>query len=156
MSGGWRRMSARWPRRPLVSAGIGIVAAALGAAACSSTSTAPSAPAHKVSTAAPSATTVTVRSAPAGALGSILVDSQGKTLYRFSADHRNASTCSGVCAQAWPPLVVPPGTSPTTGSGVKGTLGTLTRADGTVQVTVDGWPLYTFAADTAAGQTKGQ
>src|SRR5689334_18739721 len=88
-------------------------------------------------------------------LGSVLVDSQGRTLYLWQADTASKSTCTGACATAWPPLET--GTKPTAGGGVKSSLlGTTKRADGSKQVTYNGHPLYTFQGDTAAGQTTGQ
>jgi predicted lipoprotein with Yx(FWY)xxD motif len=71
-------------------------------------------------------------------------------------DKGTTSECYGSCATAWPPLLA---TGPVTISGrftVPGDLGTTTRTDGTRQVTYGGHPLYYFAGDTAAGQTKGQ
>ncbi|MDQ6720585.1 MAG: hypothetical protein M3003_07300, partial [Candidatus Dormibacteraeota bacterium] len=59
------------------------------------------------------------------------------------------------CATAWPPLTVATGTTPTGGSGVTGPLGTITRSDGSLQVTYKGLPLYFFRSDSAAGETKG-
>ena len=89
------------------------------------------------------------------ALGSFLVDSKGMTLYIFTKDTANTSTCSGACANNWPPLLT--NGAPTAGTGVTASLlGTLTRADGSVQVTYNSMPLYYFAADKAAGDTKGQ
>jgi predicted lipoprotein with Yx(FWY)xxD motif len=89
------------------------------------------------------------------ALGTILVDSQGKTLYLFRADTGTKSACTGACAAAWPPLVTT--AKPTAGGGVKGSLlGSSKRADGTEQVTYGGHPLYLFTGDTASGQTNGQ
>jgi predicted lipoprotein with Yx(FWY)xxD motif len=88
-------------------------------------------------------------------LGRILVDAQGRTLYMFEADKNGKSACSGACASAWPPLT-------TSGSAVAGTgaamklLGTTKRSDGTTQATYNGWPLYLYAGDSAAGQTTGQ
>lgn len=87
-------------------------------------------------------------------LGPILVGPNGMTLYLYMKDTANVSNCSGGCAAAWPPLTVT-GT-PTAGTGVAGTLGTTKRADGSMQVTYDGWPLYYYAADTKAGDTTGQ
>ncbi len=81
----------------------------------------------------------------------VLTDSQGKTLYWFVPDTPTASKCSGSCATFWPPVKGPV----TAGSGVTGTLGTITRSDGTKQATYDGHPLYTYAGDSAAGQAKG-
>jgi len=77
------------------------------------------------------------------------------TLYIYTKDTPNTSTCYGACAAAWPPLLSE-GT-PTAGSGVDATkLGTMTRTDGSTQVTYNGWPLYYFALDKAAGDTNGE
>lgn len=82
----------------------------------------------------------------------VLTNAQGRTLYWFVPDTSTTSNCTGSCATLWPPVMGPA----TAGSGVTGTLGTITRSDpaGT-QVTYDGHPLYTYAADTSAGQNKG-
>lgn len=88
-------------------------------------------------------------------LGSFLVDDKGMTLYMFTKDTPNTSTCYDKCAAAWPPLL-------TTGKPVAGTgadaslLGTTMRTDGTTQVTYNGWPLYYYTKDTAIGDTNGQ
>ena len=87
--------------------------------------------------------------------GEILVDGQGRTLYLFEADKGTASTCDGACASAWPPLTT--AGSPNAGPGVSASqLGTTTRGDGTTEVTYNGHPLYTYAGDSAPGQTSGQ
>ena len=88
-------------------------------------------------------------------LGSFLVDSKGMTLYIYTKDSPNTSTCTGQCATAWPPLL-------TTGAPMAGTgadaskLGTTMRADGTTQVTYKGHPLYFFAKDKDDGDAYGQ
>jgi predicted lipoprotein with Yx(FWY)xxD motif len=88
-------------------------------------------------------------------LGTFLVDGQGRTLYLWVADQGSTSTCSGPCAQAWPPLTTTG--APKASGGVKSSLlGTVKRADGTREVTYAGHPLYTFTGDTQAGQTTGQ
>src|ERR1700686_5134753 len=88
-------------------------------------------------------------------LGEILVDANGKTLYPFEADTSTQSTCSGACAQAWPPLTTTG--SPKAASGATASLlGTTTRSDGTTQVTYNGPPLYAFVADTKPGDTNGE
>jgi len=81
----------------------------------------------------------------------VLTNSKGLTLYSFGPDTSTTSNCNGQCATYWPPVIGPV----TAGPGVTGTLGTITRADGTVQATYDGHPLYTYVADTAPGQDKG-
>jgi predicted lipoprotein with Yx(FWY)xxD motif len=88
-------------------------------------------------------------------LGRILVSSRGRTLYLFEKDKPGTSSCYGGCAAYWPPLLTT--SKPIGAAGVKaGLLGATRRTDGTIQVTYAGHPLYTFALDTKAGQTKGQ
>lgn len=100
------------------------------------------------------ATSVGLQDTP---LGRILVDGGGRTLYMFAMDSKGqAGTCEGQCLAAWPALLAPSG-APVAGSGVDGALlSTIARSDGTSQVAYAGWPLYTFARDTAPGDTAGQ
>jgi predicted lipoprotein with Yx(FWY)xxD motif len=88
-------------------------------------------------------------------LGTILVDGQGRTVYEFANDSRNKSTCDGVCAQEWPPVMAPD-TLPSSLPDVPGELGSTTRDDGGRQLTIAGHPLYTFSGDGEPGQTNGQ
>ena len=89
------------------------------------------------------------------ALGKVLVDARGRTLYLFEKDKHGMSACYGACASYWPPLLGPAKARP--GSGVRASLlGVTRRADGKRQVTYAGHPLYTFAVDTKAGQTSGE
>jgi predicted lipoprotein with Yx(FWY)xxD motif len=88
------------------------------------------------------------------ALGPILVDSTGRTLYHFTRDSENHSVCYDQCANVWPPLLV--GATDATLDGVGGTVGAAVRNDGNRQVTYDGMPLYYYATDANAGDTKGQ
>ena len=88
-------------------------------------------------------------------LGSFLVDSKGMTLYLFTTDTPNTSNCYGGCAKFWPPLLTTG--APTAGAGVTASmLGTTKRTDGTTQVTYNGWPLYYYVSDKAAGDTTGE
>ena len=97
----------------------------------------------------------TVGTASAGNLGTILVDSQGRTLYLFAKDSGTKSACSGACATAWPP--VRDSGKPTAGTGLNASLlGTAPRSDGNPQVTYNGHPLYTFVMDQKPGDAKGQ
>jgi predicted lipoprotein with Yx(FWY)xxD motif len=101
----------------------------------------------------------TVDVAKSKSFGMILVGSTGKTLYRYTVDGKGINRCSSnaTCAKYWPPLLVKTGAKPTAGSGASGALlGTIKAAHGMRQVTYAGFPLYFFAGDTAAGQTKGQ
>jgi predicted lipoprotein with Yx(FWY)xxD motif len=89
------------------------------------------------------------------ALGNVLTDPSGRTLYMFDPDKQGASTCYAKCAQAWPPLTAT-GT-PGAGAGADASLlGTTKRREGTTQVTYGRWPLYYFAPDTKPGDVKGQ
>jgi predicted lipoprotein with Yx(FWY)xxD motif len=88
-------------------------------------------------------------------VGSVLVDAQGRTLYRYTPDHGGKSTCTGGCAAAWPPATVS-GSRPLAATGVKGAVTTTTRANGVKQLAFDGMPLYRFSADSATSDAKGQ
>ena len=88
-------------------------------------------------------------------LGNVLVDAKGRTLYLFEADKVLMSACSGACASVWPPLMSTG--EPTAGPGVAASkLGTTERSGGATEVTYNGHPLYTYAGDSAPGQTSGQ
>ena len=88
-------------------------------------------------------------------LGMILVRSNGHALYLFGKDRNGESACSASCAQFWPPVLSR--SKPTAGPGVHASLlGTTKRSDGSVQVTYNKHPLYTYALDKQAGQTKGE
>jgi predicted lipoprotein with Yx(FWY)xxD motif len=89
-------------------------------------------------------------------LGSVLTGPNGLTLYTRAGDTATKSTCYGGCATAWPPLTLKSGTSARGGAGVTGKFGKLLRADGSIQVTYNGLPLYYWQGDTKAGQTTGQ
>jgi predicted lipoprotein with Yx(FWY)xxD motif len=100
-------------------------------------------------------TAVTEVKVTTGSLGRMLVDAHGRTLYVFSSDANGASSCYGDCATNWPALTTKG--SPKAGAGLMdGALGTMTRTDGSTQVTVDGHPVYTFSGDTAPGDTNGE
>jgi len=161
-------MSLAFNRRSIAT-GFGAILVGLLAAACSpAATTAPATTAPVVTTApattGPAATTPAstvgvstgvVVSVATTSLGSVLTGPNGLTLYTHAGDSATSSTCTGGCATAWPPLTVAAGTSALPGTGVTGTLGTLTRADGTVQVTYNGLPLYGWQGDAKAGETTG-
>ena len=89
-------------------------------------------------------------------MGTILVAaSNHHTVYTFDSDTPGVSKCNGGCASTWPPLTVAGAATPTGGAGVTGQLGTITRSDGSMQVTYKGLPLYFFHSDANAGDTKG-
>jgi predicted lipoprotein with Yx(FWY)xxD motif len=86
--------------------------------------------------------------------GDILTDADGMTIYFFANDTEGVSNCEGDCLANWPPVEVDG--DPTAGDGVDAELGTIERSDGTVQLTVNGFPAYLFAGDSEPGDTNGQ
>ena len=141
-------------------AAAGTAAVAVSAAACSSSSSSGTA-AGGASSSAPASASSAAASSTAAASGAlktaqvsgvtVVTNAKGFTLYSFAPDTATASKCTGACAQIWPPVSGPA----TAGSGVTGKLATITRSDGSTQATYDGHPLYTYVADTAPGQAKG-
>jgi predicted lipoprotein with Yx(FWY)xxD motif len=131
------------------------IAVALLVAACSSSAATQGAGGQTGGPVSGSTTTVMVKSI-GGA--NILVDgASGLTLYVFANDAANSgkSACNGSCATTWPPLTVSSGTTPSAGAGASGKLGTITRDDGTTQVTYNGLPLHHYSGDSAPGDTNG-
>jgi len=136
----------------------GLAALALTVSACSSSGSSSSTPAAGTSS-SPAASAPASSAAAGGSTVSqttvggqqVLTDAKGDVLYWFVPDTATESKCSGSCLTFWPVVAGPV----TAGSGVTGTLGTITRSDGSKQATYDGHPLYTFAGDKAPGQNKG-
>ncbi|MGW5723842.1 hypothetical protein ACWEVP_47290 [Amycolatopsis sp. NPDC003865] len=90
-------------------------------------------------------------------VGAVVTDADGKTLYRFDKDLSQppTSNCDGECATAWPPVLA--GEAPPMLQGIQETqVGTLTRKDGSKQLTLNGWALYEFSGDKAPGVANGQ
>ena len=153
--------------RGRVGGGAALAGVALLVAACgSSTSSSPASTSTSTTTgagsaSAPAATgseaaarTVSIATA-AGPHGTFLAGAGGRALYLWDGDHGARSSCSGACAQAWPPLLAK--SAPHARGAVRASdLGTITRAGATRQVTYKGHPLYYFAGDTGAGTTAGQ
>jgi predicted lipoprotein with Yx(FWY)xxD motif len=100
------------------------------------------------------ASTVALKTETTGA-GTILASPRGLTLYYYAEDKRGSgrSVCTGSCAAAWPPLIAP--VRAPAGVRLPGPLGVITRPDGTRQVTINGYPIYRYADDTAPGQAAG-
>jgi predicted lipoprotein with Yx(FWY)xxD motif len=90
--------------------------------------------------------------------GTVLVDSNGLTLYELASESDGTIMCTASCATTWPPVLLPAGvSSATAGSGVSASeLGTISRPDGGTQVTYGGMPLYLFVSDQGPGQDTGQ
>lgn len=148
---------------PLLSVAFILAACSSGGATPAPTTSPTAAPSTAPST-APSAMPAASGAAAAGvtiqlsdtSLGSIVTDGDGRTLYVFTADSANTSSCTSSCLDNWPPLTSD--AAPTIGHGLDAaSFGSITRADsGATQVTFDGHPLYYFAGDSAAGDTNGQ
>ena len=99
----------------------------------------------------------TVRTTHNAALGSILVNSGGRTLYHYLGDRGKTIACTGGCAGEWPPLLIGAAAKPVGGAGIQTSkLGSIRRPDGGIQVTYNGLPLYRFAGDAKAGEVEGQ
>lgn len=146
------------PRRfgALALVGGALLLSACGSSSSSSTQSASNAaasstPATPVSSSSSGATIKTA----SGSAGTYLSGSSGRAIYLWVADVNGQSACSGACAQAWPPVTT--SGAPHAGGSVSSSgLGTITRSDGTKQVTYHGHPLYYYAGDTGAGTTTGQ
>jgi predicted lipoprotein with Yx(FWY)xxD motif len=137
-------------RLPLCAGALGVL---LLAAACGGSSTAVTASTGGGTAAVkPSATIVKTATTSAG---KILVDSQGRTMYAFAADKKGHSNCNGACLTYWP-AVSAGAKAPTAGAGVTATFGVIKRTDGTSQLSVDGWPMYTYVGDSKSGAVTGQ
>jgi predicted lipoprotein with Yx(FWY)xxD motif len=148
----------RRPRSIPFLAGAAVALIAFAATGCGSDNDS-SATVEPTRTAATSGATAAnaavVGAAAVGGLGTILVDSQGRTLYLFKKDSGKHSACSGACAASWPPLLATG--KPTVGAGASASIvGTARRSDGKLQVTYGGHPLYLFTGDKQPGDANGQ
>jgi predicted lipoprotein with Yx(FWY)xxD motif len=143
---GWR-----WAAAGLLAAGCGSSAPAKPATSTTPPAPTTSAPAPTTSAAPSSAsTTAALKTTKIGGV-SVVTDAKGKTVYWFVPDTSTKSNCNGSCSSIWPPVAGPV----TAAAGVTGKLGTITRSDGSTQATYDGHPLYTYVADTKAGEATG-
>jgi predicted lipoprotein with Yx(FWY)xxD motif len=136
-----------------MSGAVAVAAVAVAVAACgSSGSTSGASNAAASSSASAGGTSIATAS---GADGKYLVGSSGRALYLWVADPSGRSVCAAACAKFWPPLLTK--SAPSAAGGVTaGQLGTITRSNGSQQVTYDGHPLYYFSLDRSQGSIKGQ
>ncbi len=151
----------------LASAVGGAVGVALLVAACASGSSSAAAPAGSSAASSAPSSAASAASGSAAASGAMVIttatssgntfltDGSGRAVYRWTKDAGDASACTGACAGAWPPVTTT-GTPTASGNVKAGDLGTITRSDGTKQVTYDGHPLYYFSGDSGAGTATGQ
>jgi predicted lipoprotein with Yx(FWY)xxD motif len=136
---------------PAIAASLLI--AACGSSSSSSTTSSAAGTQPTAQTSGSPSSVVLVKSA-SSSLGTILIDGQGMTLYHLSGEQNGKFICtSSACVGVWHPLIAPSSGTP---GGEVGSLGTVKRPDGTVQVTYKGTPLYTFTGDQQSGETKGQ
>jgi len=153
----------------------GTVAVLLAVAACGSSNSSSTSSSSAATTAPPSSTStatstssptstdaatgagVKISSATIPRLGPVLVNAQGRTLYMFEPDKDKRVTCVTGCAAVWPPLFLPSGQKPVAVGAVKeALLGSDADPTGGQVITYNGWPLYTYVADTAPGKATGQ
>jgi predicted lipoprotein with Yx(FWY)xxD motif len=124
----------------LAAAGLGVAALVLlGVAVANATASAPAA-----------TTTTALKTATIGGM-TVLTNGKGFTLYSFAPDTPTTSKCYGTCAAYWPPVIG----SSAAGSGLPGKTTTIKRTDGSLQLTYNGHPLYTYVGDSAPGQASG-
>jgi predicted lipoprotein with Yx(FWY)xxD motif len=105
--------------------------------------------------AAPAAGTTVAVKAGSSSLGQILVDATGNTLYAFTNDTEAQSTCTGTCADSWPPVLVDPSWTVAPGLDA-GVFSTVVRPDGGEQLMAGRFPLYRFSGDARPGDVNGQ
>ncbi|HEV7938204.1 MAG TPA: hypothetical protein VGP18_09305 [Solirubrobacteraceae bacterium] len=143
--------------RNLLKLSLPAIAASLLIAACGSSSspnTTSSAAGTEPATQTSSGSSAVLVKSTSNSLGTILIDSQGMTLYHLSGEQDGKFICtSTACLSVWHPLIAPSSGTP---NGEVGSLGTVKRPEGTMQVTYKGTPLYTFTGDQQSGETKGQ
>lgn len=99
-----------------------------------------------------------LRAKVVGRFGTLVVDARGRSLYRSDRDRArpSLSRCAGACAKTWPPLTVARPDQVRVAGLDPDLVGTVRRADGRLQVTLAGHPLYRFAQDKKPGDLKGQ
>ncbi len=88
-------------------------------------------------------------------VGTVLEDPQGLTLYHLTTEKNGQFQCTGSCTSTWPPYLAPGGAAPAGASSLTGPIATITRPDGGVHVTYNGFPLYTYSGDSGPGQATG-
>jgi len=152
----------RLSKRTKMVAGVGgalgaaVVVAACSSAASSGTAAAPASPAGSSSSSSgSSASGATVIETATSSGGTFLTNGSGRAVYLWAKDTGDMSNCTGACAGAWPPVTTT-GTATASGAAKASDIGTITRSDGTKQVTYDGHPLYYFSGDSGPGTATGQ
>jgi predicted lipoprotein with Yx(FWY)xxD motif len=152
----------RMSERTKLAAGVsGALSAAVLVAACSSGGTSSTGAAASGTSAGASSSTGgstsggTVIETASSSAGTVLTNGSGRAVYLWAKDTGNVSNCNGACAGAWPPVTTT-GSATASGGAKASDLGTITRSDGSKQVTYDGHPLYFFSGDSGPGTATGQ
>ena len=139
-----------------IAAAGAITLAACGGGYGSANSAQQNVPAAPAKAANPAAAQLTAT--PNSSLGTIVTDAKGMTLYRFDKDTAkpSKSNCDGSCAAEWPPALVTGGNQIALSGVASSEVGTITRSDGSRQLTIGNWPVYEFAGDSKPGDINGQ
>lgn len=136
--------------------GVALLVAACSTGSSSTAAAGSSSPAGaSSSSAAAGGSGSTVITTVSSSAGTFLANGSGHAVYLWTKDSSGMSACSGACAGAWPPVTTT-GTVTASGGAKSSDLGTITRSDGTKQVTYDGHPLYFFSGDSGPGMASGQ
>ena len=138
-------------RRTRTGLAVAVAAPALLLAACGGGSTYSSSSGSGSTSGSGAAQVATHGSGASG----YLTDGSGRSVYLFASDHGGMSTCNGACVSAWPPLTTK-GAPMASSSAKASMIGTISRSDGSKQVTYAGHPLYYYAGDSTSGQTNGE
>ena len=129
-----------------------IALAALLLAACGGSNGSPSSGGGSPT---PSGTPLSLRTETVSGIGTVLANDAGLTLYHLTEEMGDTIVCTGECASSWPPVLVT-GSLPRDTGMITGTFGTITRPDGSTQLTINDMPLYTFGGDSGSGEANGQ
>lgn len=141
----------------VVPAALMLISGALSACGNSQSTSSPSSQSAASSAPSPVASPVLLAKALGTSGTALVAASNGMTVYIFAKDVAGSgkSACTAACLTKWPALTIPSGATPVGAAGVTGPLATITRDDGSLQVTDKGLPLYFFSGDLAPGDTKG-
>jgi predicted lipoprotein with Yx(FWY)xxD motif len=141
----------------LLAPAIGLLIAGCGSSSTKSTTSAASTAATPSTSSTPAAGAVQISTRTLPGLGSVVVNTQGRTLYVFAPDKAKKVTCLGACASVWPPLALSAGHKPLAAGQAKVSLmGSDPNPAGGRTVTYAGWPLYTYVTDPSPGTARGQ
>jgi predicted lipoprotein with Yx(FWY)xxD motif len=138
----------------VVGAVVAVGAVTLAACGGGSGASGASGAAHRPAVPVTATMTTAVKSGDTS-LGKVLVAPSGLTMYALTTDTKAMSSCTGACAQVWPPVLVDQGWTAAPGLD-RSLFSTLVRSDGSHQLVAGQWPLYTFSGDTKAGDVNGE